>query len=172
MANKINPAMFTAPIPGMSLTTEKGNRPWERPPQFTTIEEVFPFYMKSLGNKTFLLGMFNALEAGVPITILVDTMITAAVAEGKHTLDVGVLISPIMVEAFIRLAEKADIDYVSGLEDEDEDGQLSRSAVKRVINKAFNAEEITPEQLDMREEAQDVVEDIPTKGLMAKRGDK
>ena len=31
---------LNAPIPGMSLTTEPGNRPWENPPQIVTIDDA------------------------------------------------------------------------------------------------------------------------------------
>jgi hypothetical protein len=170
MKNKRNAAVLSAAIPGMSLTTEKGNRAWERPPQYTSVEEVIPFYLKSLSNKKFLGVMFDSMEAGAPVTVLVDTMITAAVAEGKHTLDVGVLISPIMVEAFMRIADRAGIDYTSGLEDPEDEGKMSRASLRKMLDKAFGSEQITEEQLEVREEVQDAVANMPTKGLMAKRG--
>ena len=31
---------FDAPIPGMSLTTEVGNRPWQQPTRFTKTKDV------------------------------------------------------------------------------------------------------------------------------------
>ena len=31
---------FDAPIPGMSLTTEVGNRPWQQPPRFTKTKDI------------------------------------------------------------------------------------------------------------------------------------
>ena len=34
-----------APIAGQSLTAELGNRPWQQPPQYTTVEEALQFYM-------------------------------------------------------------------------------------------------------------------------------
>ena len=37
-----------APIAGQSLTTEPGNRPWENPPQYTTVEEALEYYIHKL----------------------------------------------------------------------------------------------------------------------------
>ena len=34
---------FSAPIPGMAMTRELGSRPWQRPPQYSTIEDVSSF---------------------------------------------------------------------------------------------------------------------------------
>ena len=31
---------FDAPIPGMSMTHELGARPWQSPPQYSTVDEV------------------------------------------------------------------------------------------------------------------------------------
>ena len=39
---------FNAPIPGEMLTAEMGARPWQRPPQFNTVEEVIDFYTDKL----------------------------------------------------------------------------------------------------------------------------
>ena len=32
---------FDRPIPGMSLTAELGNRPWQQPPQYSTDEKNY-----------------------------------------------------------------------------------------------------------------------------------
>ena len=37
----LNPeANFTGPIPGASLTTEVGNRPWENPPKESSLDKI------------------------------------------------------------------------------------------------------------------------------------
>ena len=52
-----NPAMLNAPIPGMSLTQEPGNMPWENPPELTTIGEVMDFILE----KTFTVEVENLI---------------------------------------------------------------------------------------------------------------
>ena len=40
--------LFDAPIPGMSLTHELGDRPWQTPAQFPTVDEAIEYYTKVL----------------------------------------------------------------------------------------------------------------------------
>ena len=52
---------FDAPIPGQSLTHELGARPWQNPPQYSTIEEALEFYVPRLSNKNFVGRMIDIL---------------------------------------------------------------------------------------------------------------
>ena len=45
MALQFDPSMLQGPIPGMSLTQEPGNMPWENPPEFSDIYDVMQFYL-------------------------------------------------------------------------------------------------------------------------------
>ncbi len=40
--------MFSAPIPGQSLTSEPKNSPWENPPQMNKPEEAVLWHLKKL----------------------------------------------------------------------------------------------------------------------------
>ena len=42
---KIEPT-FDAPIAGMSLTHELGARPWQKPSQYTTVDEAVQYYIE------------------------------------------------------------------------------------------------------------------------------
>ena len=59
---------FDRPIPGQSLTAELGGRPWQTPPQYTTIDEVLNFYMAGMSSEDFMLQAVDILEMGVPLT--------------------------------------------------------------------------------------------------------
>ena len=37
-----------APIPGQSLTAPLGGRPWQQPPQFSTVEEAIQFHIQRI----------------------------------------------------------------------------------------------------------------------------
>lgn len=165
---KMNPNALSGPVPGMGLTSELGSRPWQRPTEYATLDEVVPYYLAALENKKFINMFLDSLESGVPVTALVDIMVQTSVMEGKHTIDVGILISPIMVEALLMLAERSGIDYVSGLE-EDEDEKMSMASMKAILDKAFGSPAVTEEQLSAREEITEAAT-AAGKGLMAKRG--
>lgn len=67
---------FDAPIPGMSLTTEPGNRPWENPPQFAEIEQVLEYYIDRLSDEDRQDELLAIVEEGFPINMLVDSTVT------------------------------------------------------------------------------------------------
>lgn len=159
-----------APIPGVGLTSKLGSRPWQRPPEFSTLEETIPHYVSAIGNRKFIDMFADAVESGVPVTTLADIMIQASVMEGKHTIDVGVLVAPLVVEVLISLAESSDLEYTSGLEDMDTQPEVGKRALRKSISKMFDQATLTEDQEVVREEFK---EDLmpKAKGLMAKRGE-
>jgi hypothetical protein len=132
----INPEEFLeAPIPGMSLTTEPGNSPWEQPPQLVTLQEVADFYINKLTEDQEAIDKtLDAIEAGAPLQILADTVITFNMMKGNHTIDVGFLVMPIIVEMFITLAELNNIEYFITLEDSIKGKVLDRDMVEKIVN--------------------------------------
>ena len=104
--------MFNGPLPGNSLTTHAvGNRPWERPPELNTVEEALSYYMTQFSDEDIMDDMLVAIESGVAIKPLVESIYTAGTMRGTHTLDVGLLIAPALMEFFAAVAESYEIDY-------------------------------------------------------------
>jgi len=167
-----------APIPGQSLTSELGNRPWENPPQYTTVEEALEYYIPRILNPALRNDMLNVLEMGVPVTTFANALQISAVMEGKHTIDVGVLVLPVLIEAISYVADMEGIEYNTGTEMETKDNTFSESnialAKKRIQdrmekekNKPAMKKEMPVEE-DMGEE--DMMEaPAPMGGLMARR---
>jgi len=105
-------SQFNGVVPGSSLTSHKvGDRPWERPPEMDTVEEALSFYMSSLSQQDTLDDLMVAIETGVAIKPLVESLYTASVMRGMHTLDVGILVAPALMEFFAAVAESYGIDY-------------------------------------------------------------
>lgn len=153
---------FDAPIPGQSLTHELGNRPWQNPPQYTTIEEALEFYIPRLSNADFLGRMLDIIERGIPLTALAETLTLGGVMQGLHSVDVAVLINPILVEFMEGAAKKAGIKYTLGDADEGDNTPDGFTLSKAMAN--MDEEDI--------EEDEPVVEEEPEEplGLMARRG--
>ena len=157
---------FDAPIPGQSRVQEVGARPWQNPPQYATIEEAMEFYIPRLGNKNFMGRLIDILERGVPITALAETMTLGGVMQGLHSIDVAVLINPIIVEFMEGAAKQAGIDYVLGDTDgEDEPDGFILSKAMSDLKKSNIFDDEEPEQV----EEQPIMEE-PTMGLMSRRG--
>jgi hypothetical protein len=162
---------FGAPIPGMSLTTTPGNRPWENPPRYTDTEDVIKFYFNSISSEERMQELYNILERDVPVDTLVDIITTGGVMNGVHTVESGMLAAPVISEYIESLAEIENIKYVSSSSD-------LRKRTPEAERKRF--ESLLQEQLDdyrerelMEEEKEEEVEESTDtepkgKGLMAK----
>lgn len=105
-------SVFNGALPGNSLATHAtGDRPWERPPQLSSVEESLSFYMTQLSNQDTLDDILVAIQSGVPIKPLVEALYTSSVMKGVHSLDVGLLIAPALMEYFAAVADSYDIEY-------------------------------------------------------------
>lgn len=169
MQNKNAPApILDAPIPGQGMTAPLGDRPWQRPPQFTTPEQALEFYVNKISQDKQVDQMLDILELGVPVETLVDTLQLGGVMEGLHSVDVGMLIAPALVEVVSQIATKAEIDHK--VEGEGED-----SAIPSKSSLALTLQELKEEEDGIQtpqEEEQEIIEDMPEEkpaGLMARR---
>ena len=159
----LDTTQFQAPIPGMSLTTEPGNRPWENPPTLTTPEEALNFYLKSLTAPSRSVELLGLLELGYPVTNLIDIITLGGVMEGKHSIDTGVVIAPALYELITGMADAVEIEYKDGVTD------LERDVPKTMLAKAARepeAEELA-RQMD-EEDIRNFAEAAQSGGLMAR----
>ena len=157
--------MLDAPIPGMSLTHELGARPWQQPSQFSTVDEAIEYYMANMTSEEYMEQLIDILEMGVPVTSIANSMQLASVMEGKHTVDVGMLVVPLIMELIMMLGDSAGIEYETGLQNPDKnkarDSQLAKYAMKY---KKTLSEVDTKEMVESPTE-----EDSQPTGLMARR---
>ena len=156
---------FQAPIPGESLTAELGARPWQSPPQFADVEDVAAFYVEKISSPDVSSDIVVALDNDIPISVLVNSMMLGSVMEGVHTIDAGVLVTPLLVELCEYMAKEAGIEYRTGLEEEEDDSIIDSvvglKAMKDFKEKSGDTKEEEPE---MQEQ-----EPMPeSKGLMAR----
>jgi hypothetical protein len=142
---------FDAPIPGQSLTHELGARPWQQPAQYTTVEDALDYYIPRLESEEVTDQLLDVLEMGIPVTTVANTMQLSSVMEGKHSVDVGMLILPVLVELIMLIADSAKIEYTSGLE---KDKKMRGSLVDLAVSK-FNEEKNKTEDSDVVEEKDD-----------------
>lgn len=162
-----NEPLFDAPIPGMSLTHELGARPWQNPPQYTTVDEAIEYYLARMSTEEFNDQLIDIMEMGVPLTSLANMIQMSSVMDGKHSVDVGMLVMPVLIEMMMLIGDSAGIEYDSGLEDPNK-VQTRPSLIAKLKKKlqdekgkpSEEPEEVEPEEEIMQEE---------TKGLMARR---
>lgn len=157
--------LFDAPIPGMSLTHELGARPWQQPSQFSTVDEAIEYYMSSMTTEEFMDQIIEVLELGVPVTSIANSMQLSSVMEGKHTVDVGMLVVPILMELIMLLGDSAGIDYETGLTNPDKDKPRNSALAKYAMEYKKKLNKVDTEELKKDEES-DIEE---PKGLMARK---
>lgn len=162
MAESIDPRFLSGPIPGMSLTTEPGNRPWENPPLMHSVQEVANFYSERLLEEDTQEAIVAALDKGIAVDTMTEQLTTSAVMEGYHNIDVSVLVTPIVRELIMYVGDINDIEYTVSYREEQKKGKVPYKLAKQI------AEEVMQEAPE-----EDVVAaegDMPVrKGLMAKR---
>lgn len=148
--------LFTAPIPGQSLTIEPGSGPWEQPPQYVTVDDVASFYSDKLDNPEAIFELMSLLERGIPILTIVNTMVKASIMKGYHTVDTGFLVTPIIVEIIKTIADLNDVMYTVTAEEAGKKNTVNPAIIKQLIDEAKKKVEKNPEAI------------VERKGLMAK----
>ena len=110
---KISPEMLQGPVPGMSLTSEPQQFPWEVPTQITTVEEAVEYYSERLmEDEDVEDALLMALDNGVSIERLAEMLTVSATMNGVHNLDVSFLINPYVREVMKLIAEGATVEVL------------------------------------------------------------
>jgi len=164
MAN-LPEVMIDAPIAGQSLTAELGNRPWQKPAQYTTVEEALDFYIPRLTDVETQDDLMNVIELGIPLTTIADALQSGGTMDGKHSIDVGILIIPVLIETLAYLAEEQGVEYVTGTEKEVSDTPSSSTvalAIKKIKEKRGEPQEMEEPEVELEPEE-------PSGGLMSRR---
>ena len=175
MAESTEPR-FEAPIAGMSMTHEVGARPWQTPPQYSSVEEALQYYIPRMEDDAFTDNLLNVIEMGMPLTTLANTIQLAGVMENRHTVDVGILIIPVLIEMMQLVAEAEGIEYVTGME-KDNDAATKDSAIAAALasfkDDLSNEDDMKDEPIEendemLEDEVTNDTESMPS-GLMARR---
>tara|TARA_R110002111_G_scaffold183350_1_gene249056 strand:+ start:265 stop:768 length:504 start_codon:yes stop_codon:yes gene_type:complete len=155
------------PIPGQSLTSELGGRPWQSPPQYATVDDAMDWYLERFDSQEVVEELMSVIESGIPLSTLANSMQLGAVLNGVHSIDVGVLVMPIIIEMMKYLAEQTDTKYKMGDEPEETD-RPSDAVIASALNELKNQQEGSDSEEPMMEEEEEEPMPEPS-GLMARR---
>lgn len=158
---------FDRPIPGQSLTAELGSRPWQQPYELTDVEETAEYYIAQIANDKFSKALIHTMKTGVPLTTIANSMQLVGVMEGKHSVDVGILVLPVIMETMMLIGDSANVEYTSGLEEGKELDQdvLATAAIDKMISNSSTSVE-KEEEVILEDKP---VEEKVSSGLMARR---
>lgn len=124
---------FVGNIPGNSLTVEPGSVPWEQPPKLVTVEETAEYYAESLSNPDIIYDILSALNRGAPILSLVNTITKFGIMKGLHTVHVGFLVTPIIVEIIKTFADINNVKYVVTNDEKMNKGKVNPTLIRDII---------------------------------------
>jgi len=173
-----------APIPGQSLTSQPKNVPWEYPARITEPMDALEFHMKQLTDENTVDNIMEMLEVGIPVSVVASSMLTVAVMDGEHSIDVKLIIKPFVEDHIKSLAEVTGIDYKMSMRDYDDTTEADKQRKASVLEAKIRnmTEKVQPSTMDegdrITEQAQQELmkteepetEAMPTepKGLMSK----
>ena len=160
--------VFSAPIPGQSLTDEPKNYPWERPPEITDPREAIKFHIDGINKPESLDNIIEMLQIGVPVNALAETAMTTAQMEGIHSVDVSLIIKDVVKEELISIAEEAGIDYATGDEPSEADTkEKEEQEVLALLRKKIGAADEMDAGVEMMQQTADMMasEDEPQEDI-------
>lgn len=111
------PNIFNGPIPGQSLTAEPGKYPWEQPPKYANPLDALDYYFKRFTQEDVLDDLVDMLEMGIPVATFTEITLKRGFMEGLHTVDVKMLLKPMLMMHIKGLADAAGVDYKMSMED-------------------------------------------------------
>jgi hypothetical protein len=101
------------------------------------------------------------MEAGIPIRNLANIINKASVMEGKHTLDVGFLVLPVIEELLMAVADTYGARYITSVEDMAKEKLVSPRQARLAMEELNKSKAVESET--------DVDTEVPmSKGLMAR----
>lgn len=162
---------FDAPIPGQSLTLPPKNYAWERPPEITDPELAIQYHLEKLSRPETVEAVLTYIEAlEVDISTFTKGYLRMHVAEGIHSIDVSLVIAPIIHEFIKQVATVAGVDVDDGFEDKTQKERMETKrrelAAKRELKKlGFKPKEIVK---NMPEEVEETKEEPASRGLMSR----
>jgi len=178
--------IFAAPIPGQSLTTEPKNMPFERPPEIVDPIEALDMHIENITNQDAMEDALYFLEKGLTLTALVEGVLRSAVMEGMHSIDVSLIIAPVLHEYIKGLALESGVEFDEGFENPEAKKAMSyerdRARARDMLNELRKETGELPETIPegvapeepmmeepMMEEPKVEVEQPAPQGLMARR---
>ncbi len=153
------------PIPGQSLTTEIGSRPWQQPAKFSTVEDTLEHYATKITDPKINDSLLDALEMGTSVASIAEIVVQSGAMEGIHTIDVSILVLPVIMELIAYVADEAEIDYNMGTEEPVDQDIVPEGKIEMVMQK------LKDKKPELKEDkpVEMAVESPPASGLMSRR---
>ena len=149
---------FDAPIPGQSLTNEPGNSAWEHPAQFADVDSAMEFVMKKLTNENMNQQILLMLKNKIPVEAITRLIVFGGFVEGKWTVDVATLITPLVMQLIGAMGMRAKVKEMTITMTDRSNGQFMKNMANLEVLQEKASEDIKEELEQMP----------PQEGMMAR----
>tara|TARA_R110000782_G_scaffold79595_2_gene157983 strand:+ start:124 stop:666 length:543 start_codon:yes stop_codon:yes gene_type:complete len=148
-------------IPGQSLTAEPKNAPYENSPEMVEPEKAIMWHLDRLVEPDKTEALLDALELGIDVVTLTEGLLRGAVLEGRHTVDISLVIAPVIHEFITSTANQVGIDFEEGFPDESGEKKKVKYAINKrkameTLQKLRKEGKLRPAEPDLVEEEIDV----------------
>ena len=92
---------------------------FERPPEITDPIEALDIHIENLSKEGAMEDVLYFLEFGVDLVTLVQGILRSAVMEGIHSIDISLIIAPVLHEHIKGFADVAKLDYDEGFDNQE-----------------------------------------------------
>ena len=164
--------IFDRPQPGFSLTQEPKGAPFENPPEIVDPEEAAKFHLDNMNNANAFEDIAHFLDSGLDIPTLVQGILRSAVFQGVHSIDVSLIIAPILHEFIKDVAEATGTDYDEGISDDKERAVIRYQRNVSRAEKMLKKLGIDAEETVSGEEKPDSMEDQMEAMIVADKEEK
>lgn len=151
------------PIPGMSLTEQPKSRPYLRPPKYPEPEDALQMYLDKLSEKKMMSNLTKLMEKGVDIKTITTGILRLGVANGLHSIDTSMIISPIIHEKIKGISDLAGLEYNSGFEKDNSNERDQMDMFRKSLTRSAPKENLQEPELEIE------IEEKPTKSLIQRR---
>ena len=162
------------PIPGQGLTSDPENPyPWEKPPEFTDLEDGLQYVFGRLINPEVYVSIMNVIDDGTALMDITQGILFKGFTEGKWNPDLMMMLAEPTTYMLMALAERADIDFkVYKGEEEDEDAEatlfnidIDKQKLKE-LRSVSKSQEIPKGMIP--KEIEEQIEELPASSLLSK----
>jgi hypothetical protein len=159
MVKRVDPSYLEGPIPGMSLTSEPGARPWENPPVYVEVGDVVAFYTERILDQDAEDFIVMTLEKQISVEAAANHLVSSGVMNGMHTMDTAFLVTPVVRELLMYVGDLTGVKYVESYDKLDQEKRIPRSLARQIVEEVFAESVADKETMEEQEKPQ---------GLMAR----
>ena len=156
---------FNRPIPGESLVNSPEEPyPWEKPTEFNSVYKASEYLFEELTDEDMYPAIISLLDKGTPVLCLAQIILFRGFNEGKWNPDLIMLLLEPTVYMLASLAERADIDFVLDVDDDEEENYESQFTTKTKFNVLKNLQdpEVQSVSPELEEKIDEVSEKLPS----------